>query len=128
MRGKWTSVLLLIGFAVGVAAAQVYPPRWEEGSAEPPRRLAAVDGGVVALGQGGLGLHPDSKTLATIQSGTTAGIKVDDGSCGSANRGEVRLFELSGTGGSIDAFCFCARKDLDMQSENYWWSCFKVPV
>ena len=104
---------------------------WQE---EPPPLIPTVASGVVALGEGAIGLFPDDKTIPTIFTGTTGGIKVTDAaSCDSSNRGEIRLLSLSSTdmasgkASSIDALCFCRRYILDEVLQPYAWSCFKTP-
>jgi len=134
MRELWKQVSLgavlagLVLSAIVGASAQVYPQRW---AGEPEAAAPAVAAGTVAIGDGGISLNPDrTKSQAGGFATNAAVLKFLDPSCTASNRGEIRLWVITGLplDTSVDALCFCGKVIEEEGSlaevTSYVWNCF----
>lgn len=130
-------LIFLLGIGVAMGWAQVYPVRWDD----PEPLIPAVGPGEVAIGDGGLGLNPDT-SFHTATAGPNANVLLILGTnesvpveerCSAANRGEIRLKELeievvTGTVWHVDSLCHCVRKQRQVfdvpDITTYHWACY----
>lgn len=130
-------LVVLLGIGVAMAWAQVYPVTWND----PESLIPAVGPGTVALGDGALGMNPDT-TFDTLGFGPTANVVLIQGDntsvpvaerCTEQNRGEIRLKVLDYEVATliheqVDSLCLCAKKRTFeagvFDTTTYHWACF----